>query len=163
MITFLEYIQLFESDSPLVLYHGGKGYVSKPNLKRTQRTDRGVYGKGFYATTDPQSAAFYGPKVSQYEVSKTAKVFSTSFDPREANSSQVNDVISHHKSLNPNLTDSDLEDIKTNHSSWNKAVNDYADHHKFDMIHLSQKHYNPEIVVKNPKALRFVGKHKSSK
>lgn len=160
MITFLEYVHLFENDSPVVLYHGGKSYVSKPSLKRTQQTDRGMYGKGFYATTDAKAASFYGPKVSQYEVLPDAKVLKSTYDPKLAEPSQVNDVISHHKNVNPSSSESDIEDIRTNHGSWSKALNAYADHHKYDMIHLSQRHYDPEIVVKNPKALRYKGKFK---
>jgi hypothetical protein len=49
MLTFIEYLNsyLTENESPIVLYHGGKHYVSKPNLGLTQQTDRGMYGKGF--------------------------------------------------------------------------------------------------------------------
>jgi hypothetical protein len=161
MLTFLQYLNLLESDSPLVLYHGGKRYVSKPNLKLTQQTDRGVYGKGFYTTTNPKHASMYGSKISQYEVSPEAKVLKSTFDPKEAEPSQVNDVLSHHQKSNPKASQSDLDQIRTNHSDWNKALNDYADHHKFDMVHLSQAHYEPEIVVKNPKAVRYLGKHKA--
>jgi hypothetical protein len=96
----------------------------------------------------------------RYEVLPTAKVLTSTFDPRQAPESQVNDVISHHQTVNPGATKAHIDQIKTNHSDWTSALNDYADHHKYDMVHLAQKHYEPEVIVKNPKALRYAGKHK---
>lgn len=162
MLTFAEFQQILSEES-MVLYHGGKRYVSKPNLKITQQTDKGMYGKGFYTTTNPKHAAMYGSKVSHYDVSPNAKVLSTAFDPKQADAAHVNDVVAHHKSTNPSASAEELNQIRTNHQSWHQALNQYADHHKYDMVHLSQKHYEPEIVVKNPKALTYKGKFKVEK
>lgn len=166
MKTFLEFLE--EQN----LYHGGKRLVSKPRLDLTQQRDRGFYGKGFYTTPNPKHAAMYGSKISKYEISPDAKVLQTALNPKDAHADHVEDVVKWHDSTGREAAkakgkekdfDAELNQIRTNHISWHNAVDKYATHHGYDVVHYSDRFDNGETVVKNPKAIKYLGRHKVEK
>lgn len=165
MKTFLQFIEEQH------LYHGGKRLVSKPSLDYTQQRDRGFYGNGFYTTSNPKHAGMYGHKISKYEILPHAKVLHSAIHPRDAHPDHIEDVVKWHDSTGREAAkvrgkesefDWELNRIRTNHSDWHHAVDKYATHHGYDIVHYSDRFLEGgETVVKNPNVLKYVGRHKT--
>ena len=130
----------------LIVFHGGPEHISKVDMDKAGATERGWYGKGFYAADNEQDARNYGPNVTKLTVSPDAKVLNVApwanKDPELAEKVRTFQEQEGIEPFDPN-----------DRMSWANAVDRYATAQGFDVI----RYANNEIVVKNPDVVEAAG------
>ena len=137
------------------VYHAGKIRIKKVDPSRLGERDAGWYGAGFYVAKDPEFVhKYYGPVVTEFEVSPKAKVLLGSISADKAPEGLFDAVLEHDMSL-PSGTGDVAErhfiasQLKENQTEWVHAVDRLAEEEDFDIVIFSDY----EIVVKSPKVL----------
>lgn len=152
---------LVSGEEFLPVFHGGRRKVRKVDPEELQRRDPGFYGRGFYVTTSPDYARWYGNIISEYRFRPGTIILEATLRPQEAPPGMVETVLGHidrkwREAVRARGKEAQFDETMSRARElpldWRDVVEEYGVDLEVDAIAFSRG----EIVVHNPDVLIFV-------